>query len=135
MCDLSLYHKIGHKDALSIIPQLSTAPSAPPPAPAARPARGAKIVPCGAADAALQNAWNQEKWRVAGIYASVCSLARLFELRKCAAIRGGHFFYCVWLAQPELGMFQQLCAEVGELNTATDQVLSLRRWKQENPGA
>lgn len=89
----------------------------------------------GAADAALQNAWNQEKWRVAGIYASVCSLARLFELRKCAAIRGGHFFYCVWLAQPELGVFQQLCAGVGGLNTATDQVLSLRRWKQENPGA
>ena len=40
--------------------------------------------------------WNEEKWKVAGIYASVCSLARLFELRRCAAVRGAHFFYCVW---------------------------------------
>ena len=31
--------------------------------------------------------WNEEKWKVAGIYASVCSLARLFEL--AAALRCG----------------------------------------------
>lgn len=85
-----------------------------------------------ASDAKMQNTWNEEKWRVAGIYASVCSLARLFELRKCAAVRGDHFFYSVWLAQPDLEAFRQSCGQVEELNLAEDQVLSMRKWKQEN---
>lgn len=77
--------------------------------------------------------WNEAKWRVAGIYASVCSLARLFELRRCAAVRGEHFFYCVWIAQPDLPSFMDDCSKVGGLNVAQDMTLSMRRWKQENP--
>lgn len=77
--------------------------------------------------------WNEEKWKVAGIYASVCSLARLFELRRCAAVRGAHFFYCVWVAQPDIPAFTESCTGVGGLNTAQDMVLPMRRWKQENP--
>ena len=77
--------------------------------------------------------WNEEKWKVAGIYASVCSLARLFELRRCAAVRGAHFFYCVWVAQPDIPAFTESCARVGGLNIAQDMVLPMRRWKQENP--
>ena len=77
--------------------------------------------------------WNEEKWKVAGIYASVCSLARLFELRRCAAVRGAHFFYCVWVAQPDIPAFSESCTGVGGLNLAQDMVLPMRRWKQENP--
>ena len=77
--------------------------------------------------------WNEEKWKVAGIYASVCSLARLFELRRCAAVRGAHFFYCVWVAQPDIPAFTESCTGVGGLNTAQDMVVTMRRWKQENP--
>ena len=77
--------------------------------------------------------WNEEKWKVAGIYASVCSLARLFELRRCAAVRGTHFFYCVWVAQPDIPVFSESCTGVGGLNLAQDMVLPMRRWKQENP--
>ena len=77
--------------------------------------------------------WNEEKWKVAGIYASVCSLARLFELRRCAAVRGAHFFYCVWVAQPDIPAFTESCTGVGGLNTAQAMVLPMRRWKQENP--
>ena len=71
--------------------------------------------------------WNEEKWKVAGIYASVCSLARLFELRRCAAVRGAHFFYCVWVAQPDIPAFTESCASVGGLNIAQDMVLPMRR--------
>lgn len=77
--------------------------------------------------------WNEEKWKVAGIYASVCSLARLFELRRCAAVRGEHFFYCVWVTQPDIPAFTERCAGVGGLSLAPDMALSMRRWKQENP--
>lgn len=77
--------------------------------------------------------WNEEKWKVAGIYASVCSLARLFELRRCAAVRGAHFFYCVWVAQPDIPAFTESCTGVGGLNTVQDMVVTMRRWKQENP--
>ena len=77
--------------------------------------------------------WNEEKWKVAGIYASVCSLARLFELRCCAAVRGAHFFYCVWVAQPDIPAFTESCTGMGGLNIAQDMVLPMRRWKQENP--
>ena len=77
--------------------------------------------------------WTEEKWKVAGIYASVCSLARLFELRRCAAVRGAHFFYCVWVAQPDIPAFSESCTGVGGLNLAQDMVLPMRRWKQENP--
>ena len=77
--------------------------------------------------------WNEEKWKVAGIYASVCSLARLFELRRCAAVRGEHFFYCVWVAQPDIPAFTDACSGVGGLNLAQDMTMPMRRWKQENP--
>ena len=84
-------------------------------------------------DDAAARLWNEEKWRVAGIYASVCSLARLFELRRCAAVRGQHFFYSVWVAQPDLAAFTESCKAVGGLNAVPDKAVSMRQWKQENP--
>ena len=84
-------------------------------------------------DEQMNRLWNEEKWRVAGIYASVCSLARLFELRRCAAVRGDHFFYCVWVAEPDVEHFTAACAGVKGLNVAPDITLSMHKWKRENP--
>lgn len=86
------------------------------------------------ANAQMERLWNEEKWRIAGIYASVCSLARLFELRRCAAVRGEHFFYCVWVCQPELPAFTAACAAVEGLCLSPDQVMPLHKWKQQTDG-
>ncbi len=75
--------------------------------------------------------WQQNKTRLAALYASACSLARLAELRKCAAVRGQHFFFCAWLRQPDLPAFEARCKALEGVNFAPDRVLSQRKWKQE----
>lgn len=73
--------------------------------------------------------WNREKWRLAGLYASVCQLARQFELRKCAAVRGDWFCFCAWMEESYLPTFQEKCALVGGLSVAPDLRISQREWK------
>ena len=78
----------------------------------------------------LQQVWGAEKWRCAGIYASFCSLARVAELCKCAAVRGEHFFYAVWVEQTAMEAFVSRCESVGKLHIAMDMTLPRKKWKQ-----
>ena len=80
----------------------------------------------------FQQIWQTEKMRCAGIYAGFCCLARVVELCKCSAVRGGHFFYAVWVEQNALKEFASTCDTVGKLHMALDMTLPLKKWKQLN---
>lgn len=78
----------------------------------------------------IQQVWGAEKWRCAGIYASFCSLARVVELCKCAAVRGEHFFYAVWVDQNAIETFMERCQGIGKLHISLDKTLPRKKWKQ-----
>ena len=84
------------------------------------------------AEAELQQAWNAEKWRCAGIYASFCSLARVVELCRCAVVRGEHFFYALWIDQQAVNQFVDTCDKVGGLHIALDITLPRKKWLEQN---
>lgn len=75
--------------------------------------------------------WQQAKPWAAPLYALACRKARVEELRRCAAVRGERFFYCVWLRQPDLAAFEAACRGLGQLNLLPDRVLARRAWEQE----
>ena len=75
--------------------------------------------------------WQQAKPWTAPLYALACRKARIEELRRCAAVRGERFFYCVWLRQPDLEAFEAACRGLGQLNLLPDRVLARRAWEQE----
>ncbi|WP_283129415.1 hypothetical protein, partial [Allofournierella massiliensis] len=75
--------------------------------------------------------WQQAKPWAAPLYALACRRARVEELRRCAAVRGERFFYCVWLRQPDLAAFEASCRGLGQLDLLPDRVLARRAWEQE----
>ena len=91
--------------------------------------------------------WNMEEKKIQGFEQAVRVLplrlrqeamalpadqrARVEELRRCAAVRGERFFYCVWLRQPDLAAFEAACRGLGQLDLLPDRVLARRAWEQE----